>query len=95
MISDPFNTIFVMLIVFVVFFFFLPGGKVKSSSGVQAETVLHLSDPRGMEEWMCVRLIPSHSGGETPSLSAGNVCCSQMKHLDIVGRFFRIYIFFY
>ncbi|GFN90377.1 hermansky-Pudlak syndrome 3 protein homolog [Plakobranchus ocellatus] len=38
------------------------GGKVKSSSGVHAETVLHLSDPRGMEEWMCAILIPSHSG---------------------------------
>ncbi|GFS07189.1 hermansky-Pudlak syndrome 3 protein [Elysia marginata] len=41
------------------------GGKVKSSSGVQAETVLHLSDPRGMEEWMCATLIPSHSGALT------------------------------
>ncbi|RUS87900.1 hypothetical protein EGW08_004316 [Elysia chlorotica] len=41
------------------------GGKVKSSSGVQAETVLHLSDPLGMEEWMCATLIPSHSGALT------------------------------
>ncbi|KAK3803563.1 hypothetical protein RRG08_023282 [Elysia crispata] len=56
------------------------GGKVKSSSGVQAETVLHLSDPQGMEEWMCATLIPSHSGAlSTPVVLTGAFNTDRMR----------------
>lgn len=56
------------------------GGKVKSSSGVQAETVLHLNDPQGVEEWMCATLIPSHSGAlTTPVGFTGSYTTDRMR----------------
>ncbi|KAL8564480.1 hypothetical protein ACOMHN_017622 [Nucella lapillus] len=36
------------------------GGPVKSSSGVSAKTVLHLSDLAEQDDWLSVTLIPSH-----------------------------------
>lgn len=41
---------------------------MKSSSGVQAETVLYLSDTREQEDWMSVTLIPTYSGGQSKSV---------------------------
>ena len=40
------------------------GGPVKSSSGVSAKTVLHLSDLKEEGDWLSVTLIPSHVPGE-------------------------------
>ncbi|KAK7093563.1 BLOC-2 complex member HPS3-like [Littorina saxatilis] len=36
------------------------GGPVKSSSGVSAKTVLHLSDLKEQDDWLSVSLIPVH-----------------------------------
>jgi hypothetical protein len=40
------------------------GGPVKSSSGVSAKTVLHLSDMKEQDDWMSVTLIPSYVPGK-------------------------------
>ncbi|XP_005110367.1 uncharacterized protein LOC101856989 [Aplysia californica] len=62
------------------------GGKVKSSTGVQAETVLHLSDSRETEDWMSVTLVPSHSAVPSPILRVDTISSDRMRSNHGLGR---------
>ncbi|CAL1547574.1 unnamed protein product [Lymnaea stagnalis] len=55
------------------------GGKVKSSSGVQAETVLHLCDSREKEDWMSVVLVPTFHGGLSTPLRVSSINTDRMR----------------
>ncbi|KAH9513583.1 hypothetical protein Btru_033421 [Bulinus truncatus] len=62
------------------------GGKVKSSTGVQAETILHLCDSREKEDWMNVTLVPTYRSEMSMPVRVTSTNTDRMKSSQNTNR---------